>query len=92
MEEYKIPYKYVCATFEDCDLEERVEKEIIDYLRENDLFDTVVEEAAEWLREYFAYETDPYWEAIRDSLEKVVGREKLSELDEYGDYDDEEEW
>lgn len=86
-----IDYKYVVLTFEDCDLTERVEEPVVEYLVENDLLDDAVADAAEWLRDYYDIDTDPFYDAIRHALGNVIGKEKLAELTESDWEDDWEE-
>ena len=79
--EQTIPHKYVVATFEPCDLTERVEDYVAEYFEGRGILDDVVTEAAEWLRDYYAEETDPYYDAIREAVRKVGGQEALAVLD-----------
>jgi len=75
---------YTIATFENEDIEYRLEADyqpILDYLRENDLMDDVVLEAVDWLRAWYDdVAGDAVYDALWDSLKRVLGKEKLREL------------
>ena len=75
-----IDYRYVVITFEECDITERMENEVVDYLVENNLLQSATFDAAEWLRDYYCYDTDPFYDAIEYALENAIGKEKLDEL------------
>lgn len=76
------PREYVVGTFEPCDVEERVEPEVLAYIEENGLMDEIVLNAVGHLR-------DAYDDAFGDivgmymaaALIEVIGREKLEELE-----------
>ncbi len=85
MEEYKIPYKFVVLTCEECDVTERIEGAMAEYLEDNGLTEQVAAYAAEWLRDYYDDNTDPYYEAIEYAIEFVLGKAKADELREMGE-------
>lgn len=75
------PREYVVGTFEPCDVEERVEPAVLEYIEDNGLMDEIVLNAVDWLRGWYDDFGDKEYDAIRESLVKFVGREKLEELE-----------
>ena len=80
-----IPYDYVVATFEPEDVEGRIEsKKVLDYIKEHDLMSDVIAEAVDWLRDWIDFNHGDEWhDALNDALEKVIGKDKLEELEEW---------
>ena len=76
------PYKYVVATLEPCDITERVDRSVADYIMDNGLMDEIIDDAVDILRDYYELDTDVVWDAIEDALLKSIGSEKLDELEE----------
>lgn len=82
LENGMLPYRYVVLSFEPCDVTERVDQAVADYIEEHGLMDAIIDDAVDWLRDYFDLDTDPVWEAIEDALARNIGKEKLDELEE----------
>lgn len=77
----KIDYMYVFGTFEECDVEGRLDENVLEYIRENDLMYGIVQDAVDWMRDWIDCESDAFYEALSDALRKNIGAEKLRELE-----------
>ena len=76
------PREYVVGTFEPCDVEERVEPEVLDYIRDNGLMDGIVLCAVKYLRDAYDWDFgDTVYECLRSALLNEIGKEKLEELE-----------
>lgn len=76
------PREYVVGTFEPCDVEERVEPAVLDYIEANDLMDEIVLRAVKYLRDAYDWDFgDDVCECLRSALLEEIGREKLEELE-----------
>ena len=81
--------RYTIATFEEEDVTFRlddgdeVNKNILDYINEHDLMETVVMIAVEEMRDWFDYTAmDAMWDALDEGLKYAIGEDKLKELRE----------
>ena len=76
------PSEYVVGTFEPCDVEERVEPAVLDYIDDNGLMDEIVLRAVKYLRDAYDWDFgDEVCECLRSALLEEIGREKLEELE-----------
>ena len=76
------PREYVVGTFEPCDVEERVEPAVLEYIKANGLMDEIVLRAVECLRDAYDWDFgDEVCECLRSALVDEIGREKLEELE-----------
>ena len=76
------PREYVVGTFEPCDVEGRLEPNVVAYLKDNGLMDIVVLSTVSMMRDWY---DDNYGDAasefLREALKRHVGEEKLEELE-----------
>jgi len=83
-----IDYKYVYGTFEpEYDVEGKLGddpcyKGLLEHIKENDLMDSIVSYAVDWLRDWVCdFSGDQVWAALDYAIEKNTGK-KLAEWDE----------
>lgn len=77
------PREYVVGTFEPCDVEDRLEQEVFEYLEANELLDIVVLSTVSMMRDWYDDASgDAMEECLREALRRHVGEEKLEELEE----------
>jgi len=75
-----IDYKYVIATFEECDVSERLRgescyEELFAYIKDNGLLDEVIMYAVDYMRDWFDWNSgDAMWDAIELAVRKVTGK------------------
>ena len=76
------PREYVVGTCEPCDVEERVEPAVLEYIRDNGLMEEIVLCAVKYLRDAYDWDFgDTVHECLRSALIYEIGREKLEELE-----------
>ena len=76
------PREYVVGTFEPCDVEDRLEPNVVAYIKDNGLMDIVVLSTVSMMRDWYDDNYgDPASEFLREALRRHVGEEKLEELE-----------
>ena len=76
------PREYVVGTFEPCDVEDRLEPNVVAYLEDNDLMDIIVLSTVSMMRDWY---DDNYGDAasefLLEALRRHVGEKKLEEFE-----------
>ena len=75
--------EYVVGTFEPCDVEDRLEPNVVAYLKDNGLMDIVILSTVSTMRDWYDEASgDAISENLRDEITRLIGRDKLRGLEE----------